>query len=291
MSLCECGCGGQTNNGRRFIKPHQVKLMQERNTGRQYTREHLEKLWAGRRANPPTKKQRATETISCACGCGGSLTTPDDRGRQRKFIQNHQTKTLVSLRERPYPPSPVKGRKASEETRRKLSESHKGKPSQSKGIKRGPSPLKGISRGFRHSLETKKKISEANKGDKSHLWRGGSLPAREERTKTVEWKHLRRIVYERDKWCCVVCRVHCRNSGGKNKTIQCHHIVPVRYGGSDDISNLASVCVSCHKRQESLYGKPSYFWGSYHRVLQEKESPASFPQTCTESFTPPPPAK
>lgn len=51
------------------------------------------------------------------------------------------------------------GRKLSEKIKKKMSESHKGKPSPKKGIKLPE--------------ETKRKISESNKGEKSHCWKGG----------------------------------------------------------------------------------------------------------------------
>lgn len=37
-----------------------------------------------------------------------------------------------------------------------------------------------------------------------------------------------------------------------------HHIVPRRFGGSDDSANLVRVCPTCHRKLESLYDKRFY---------------------------------
>ena len=55
------------------------------------------------------------------------------------------------------------------------------------------------------------------------------------------WGVIRKKIYERDKWTCQVCGKHCNK-----KEIQCHHIVPYKNGGSNDSSNLVTLCVSCH---------------------------------------------
>jgi 5-methylcytosine-specific restriction endonuclease McrA len=87
---CECGCGEQPNPGKRFIKGHQVVLMQGRNKTRVYSREHLEKLWAGNRGKKKGCKYESLQReIDCACGCGGKLLTPDLRGRERRYLPDH----------------------------------------------------------------------------------------------------------------------------------------------------------------------------------------------------------
>jgi len=37
-----------------------------------------------------------------------------------------------------------------------------------------------------------------------------------------------------------------------------HHIIPQRFGGSDEEKNLVTVCRSCHEKLERLYNKEFY---------------------------------
>lgn len=192
--------------------------------------------------------------VQCACNCGQLLENLDAKGRPRKYIRDHQTKVLVLYRKRPYGPSPTKGRKASAETRRKLSESHMGQVAWNKGKvgtqigwnkgkKMGPRPL-----------SIRLQISAKLKGENSHLWRGGVIH-RNDYLATVEWRDLRKVAYKRDNWKCTVC------GKAPGKALQAHHIIPVRHGGAVlDLENVASVCMACHKREELRYGKPHYKW-------------------------------
>lgn len=54
-----------------------------------------------------------------------------------------------------------------------------------------------------------------------------------------EWDRLRKLVYKRDKHTCV----NCHKSGVR---LNAHHIVPLQSGGSNQLSNLVSVCDDCH---------------------------------------------
>jgi len=104
----------------------------------------------------------------CACGCGGIAVN--------KYVHGHNSRVA----------HPMKGRKHTEETRRKLSESHIGLPSGAKGYKHSEESRKKMSaahkgiplsaehnrnahtarmkNGYRHSEETRRKISETEKG-------------------------------------------------------------------------------------------------------------------------------
>ena len=59
------------------------------------------------------------------------------------------------------------------------------------------------------------------------------------------WKAARREVLLRDNYQCKVCGavVH-----GKRAHVD--HIVPKAQGGSDEVSNLRTLCVSCHSKHE-----------------------------------------
>jgi len=56
-----------------------------------------------------------------------------------------------------------------------------------------------------------------------------------------EWKDIRGAVIKRDKRC-----VSC----GKKKRLTVHHLKHREDGGSNDMSNLVTLCVKCHDRVE-----------------------------------------
>ncbi|MDO6718825.1 HNH endonuclease [Psychrosphaera sp. 1_MG-2023] len=59
------------------------------------------------------------------------------------------------------------------------------------------------------------------------------------------WEIDRRDALRRDKGLCVVCR----NNGRTTAATQVDHIVPKEHGGTDDQSNLQSICDCCHLRK------------------------------------------
>jgi 5-methylcytosine-specific restriction endonuclease McrA len=58
------------------------------------------------------------------------------------------------------------------------------------------------------------------------------------------WDTLRKQAYERDSYYCQNCGV----GGGPNgdAELHAHHIVPVSVGGNHTLSNLSTLCVTCH---------------------------------------------
>lgn len=52
------------------------------------------------------------------------------------------------------------------------------------------------------------------------------------------WSDIRRLVLKRDNRRCRIC--------GKRNSTQVHHIVPRRKGGTEKLSNLATLCGRCH---------------------------------------------
>jgi hypothetical protein len=69
------------------------------------------------------------------------------------------------------------------------------------------------------------------------------------------WCHLstRLAVYARDDWHCLACRVALRWQKGRGKWTDCRakaasldHVVPKVLGGSNDPTNLITLCVSCN---------------------------------------------
>lgn len=56
----------------------------------------------------------------------------------------------------------------------------------------------------------------------------------------------KQIAIERDRCECQKC--------GSHNGILAHHLIPKRFGGSDDISNLAAVCYHCHLKIHRCMG-------------------------------------
>ena len=94
------------------------------------------------------------------------------------------------------PPS-QKGKKTSEETRRK----------QSEGLK-----------GYKHSEEHRRKNSEAQKGEKGSNWQGGIEPENKRIRKSIEFRLWRESVFARDNWTC-------QKYGVKGGKLHPHHIL------------------------------------------------------------------
>ncbi|MFV0534603.1 MAG: HNH endonuclease [Cumulibacter sp.] len=99
----------------------------------------------------------------------------------------------------------------------------------------------------------------------------GECPARTSWQKPVKtesgrggrpWRRLRKKVFERDGYCCQLChqagRVTIVTLHGSLAGI-CDHVIPKAEGGTDDESNLQTLCLSCSDAKtqaESLRG-----WG------------------------------
>jgi hypothetical protein len=62
-----------------------------------------------------------------------------------------------------------------------------------------------------------------------------------------EWAALRTMVFERDDYTCQ----YCGQRGGK---LECDHVHPVSRGGSNELDNLTTACLSCNrsKRDKTL---------------------------------------
>lgn len=109
----------------------------------------------------------------------------------------------------------------SQETKRKISLSHKGK---------------------KMSLESRKKLSESLKGSKSHFWRGGVSSVNKIIRSSLEYKIWRKSIFERDNYTCIWCGKH----GGD---LNADHIKPFAYFPElrFAIDNGRTLCVPCHR--------------------------------------------
>lgn len=129
-------------------------------------------------------------------------------------------------------------KKHSDETKKKLSISSKGRTAYFKGKKL--------------SKEHKEKLSISHKGkigEKSSNWRGGITPINKLIRNSTEYKLWRKSVFERDNYTCV----WCLKVGGQ---IHADHIKPfahypeLRFA----IDNGRTLCISCHRTTDTYGG-------------------------------------
>ncbi|KJV38197.1 HNH endonuclease [Acinetobacter brisouii] len=59
------------------------------------------------------------------------------------------------------------------------------------------------------------------------------------------WRKLREKVLQRDSYLCV----QCNSVGQIAEATDVDHIIPKAHGGTDDMSNLQSLCSVCHKEK------------------------------------------
>lgn len=111
---------------------------------------------------------------------------------------------------------------------------------------------------MRQDPEYRAMMAEKSRGEKSNFWRGGVTDPDDLRMQGWEWRQRRREVYERDKWTCQECQRKCLSAKAAKRTdttlkIQAHHIIRRRDGGTDELSNLVTLCMGCHMRREARY--------------------------------------
>ena len=163
---------------------------------------------------------------------------------------------------RPYTPEELeKKRRVAAENRKKITPASREK-ARSKMVGRTP-PNKGkpmspeqraLLTEMRQDPEYRRIQSERFSGENNWNWKGGIKPELARRLDRADWRCIRLLCYERDNWMCADCNLKCLNTSDSKlypkRKIQAHHIIPRRDGGSDDLSNLVTLCMSCHHKRE-----------------------------------------
>lgn len=158
----------------------------------------------------------------------------------------------------------TKGRKLSEEHKKRISTSHFGirqteeaKRKISKFFKGKPNGLLGKKRIMSEHWHLKQKLVK-RKGCNSPTWKGGLTPKNKIIRNSLEYKLWRTAVFERDKYTCIWCGI----LGGWHKELQkniklnADHIKPfalypeLRFA----IDNGRTLCEDCHRTTET-WGK------------------------------------
>lgn len=139
------------------------------------------------------------------------------------------------------------GKKLSEETKRKMSQSQKGRTCFWKGKKM--------------SEEHRRKVGLANKGSKNNFWKGGITSLYYQIKSLFEYRQWRSDVFTRDNFTCKECNVR----GGD---LEVHHIKSfaliirenniknvddaVKCDELWNINNGKTLCISCHKKTKNF---------------------------------------
>ena len=233
------------------------------------------------------KKERLL--IPCACNCGALIVNFDKQGRARKYVQGHNYSRLntrfkkgqrisqqTEFKKGISPWNKGKTKVYSEETLNKMSEKKRGKPSGGLGRRASDESKQKMSLSHlgQKPWNTGKicpNISSRQKGLNNPMWKGGKTSLKQQirqSEKYVEWQHF---CIERDDWTCQECKIR----GGK---LHVDHVIPFAYileffeiKSIEDtlnceelwnIENGRTLCKKCHKNTDT-------FGGKYHRWVKE----------------------
>lgn len=157
------------------------------------------------------------------------------------YIRSEEVKRKQSKR--------MLGSKIPDSTKQKMSETHKKNPVW-KGKKLTEEHKKKLSdshKGYVMPKEQRNKIRDAHKGSKSHLWKGGLTNLSQIIRSSAEYKLWRVAVFTRDNYTCVFC-------GERGVELNADHIKPfalfpeLRFA----IDNGRTLCKPCHKTTDTF---------------------------------------
>ena len=83
------------------------------------------------------------------------------------------------------------------------------------------------------------------RGSKHPMWKGGHTRKYRYSIRGRSWKEIREEVIRLDRNRCQVC--------GRTKRLNVHHIIPFRYTKDNSLTNLITLCRSCHMRWDWQY--------------------------------------
>jgi hypothetical protein len=149
--------------------------------------------------------------------------------------------------------NPFFGRKHSEESKRKMSETRKRlgiKNDWNKGMKFPQ--MTGVNNPA-CKPEVRSKIAESKRGEKNPNWKGGISDENALIRHSSQYKQWRQAVFARDGHTCQDCEA--KNGDGVNVYLNADHIKPFAYHPElrFELSNGRTLCLDCHKKTET-YG-------------------------------------
>ena len=106
------------------------------------------------------------------------------------------------------------------------------------------------------------KIGIGNKHAQGHVPWNKDLPPEEQPNykdgrsfiRGRDWSKQKEKCYKRDDYSCKKCKK-------KDSIIQCHHLIPYEKTQDNRLSNLITVCVSCHTKEHSNgFKKGNNYW-------------------------------
>lgn len=105
-------------------------------------------------------------------------------------------------------------------------------------------------RGKPLSIEHRRSIGEAQKGEKNHAWRGGKTSIYKKIRSSFDYRIWREAVFKRDNFTCMFCQ----RKGGR---LNADHIKPFSLYPDlrMDINNGRTLCVDCHKKTDTYCRK------------------------------------
>ena len=107
--------------------------------------------------------------------------------------------------------------------------------------KKSPNPLQKFVRGVIRDLINEANSQKTNKPKKLKTNKSNKTKPQTKRSRYIS-SSVRVDVLNRDKYKCVFCG---RNS--KQIQLEVDHIIPFSKGGSNDISNLQTLCIDCNR--------------------------------------------